>query len=144
VKISQPENILYARRFLRNLKKKIRLKAGNMKGLDLAGMDDIRTLIDFDNRYTAPLHGFGDALEYYNRCSAIHYLRNITIPTLIVNARNDPFLSEACYPVEISKQNPAVTFEAPDHGGHVGFAQFNKNGLYWSEERALAFLQSQR
>ena len=64
------------------------------------------------------------------------------IVSLIVNAQNDPFLSDSCYPTEITKENPQVRFEAPTHGGHVGFAQFNKNGLYWSEERALAFLQS--
>ena len=113
-----------------------------MQGLDLAGIDDIRTLVDFDNRYTAPLHGFSDALEYYRRCSALFYLKGITVPTLIVNAQNDPFLSDSCYPTDITKENPLVRFEAPSHGGHVGFAQFNKNGLYWSEERALAFLKS--
>jgi len=142
LKISRPENYVYSRRFLKNLKSKVRRKADQMQGLDLSGIDDIRTLVDFDNRYTAPLHGFSDALEYYQRCSALFYLNGITVPTLIVNAQNDPFLSDSCYPTEITKENPWVKFEAPSHGGHVGFAQFNKNGLYWSEERALAFLQS--
>lgn len=142
LKISQPHNYVYSRRFLRNLKAKVRRKANQMQGLDLAGIDDIRTLVDFDNRYTAPLHGFSDALEYYRRCSALFYLKGIVVPTLIVNAQNDPFLSDSCYPTGITKENPHVRFEAPSHGGHVGFAQFNKNGLYWSEERALAFLQS--
>jgi predicted alpha/beta-fold hydrolase len=142
LKISQPGNYVYSRRFLKNLKAKVKRKAGQMEGLNLAGIEDIRTLVDFDNRYTAPLHGFRDALEYYHRCSALFFLKGITTPTLIVNAQNDPFLSDSCYPTDINKENPMVTFEAPSHGGHVGFAQFNKNGLYWSEERALAFLQS--
>lgn len=143
LKISQPTNVVYSRRFLKNLKLKVKRKATQMSGLDVEGIDNIRTLVDFDNRYTAPLHGFRDALDYYHRCSAIYYLKGISIPTLIVNAQNDPFLSDTCYPVGITKENPMVHFEAPSHGGHVGFAQFNKNGLYWSEERALAFLKSQ-
>lgn len=140
--ISRPENFLYSRRFLRNLKLKVKRKAGLMQGLDLSGIDNIRTLVDFDDRYTAPLHGFEDARDYYQRCSSLYYLKGIRIPTLIVNAKNDPFLSDTCYPMDISRENPHVTFEAPSHGGHVGFAQFNKNGLYWSEQRALAFLNS--
>ncbi|MEJ1239774.1 alpha/beta fold hydrolase [Chryseolinea sp. T2] len=142
LKISQPGNIVYSRRFLKNLKLKVKRKATQMEGLDLTDIDSIQTLVDFDNRYTAPLHGFKDALDYYNRCSALFYLKGITVPTLIVNAQNDPFLSDTCYPVDITRDNPMVRLEAPSHGGHVGFAQFNKNGLYWSEERTLAFLTS--
>ena len=141
VKISEPSNFVYARRFIKNLKSKIVRKSSQMGGLSLEGIDSIRTLIEFDDRYTAPLHGFTSALEYYHRCSSLHFLKDIRIPTLIVNAKNDPFLSEACYPMFIHDENSMVTFEAPRFGGHVGFAQFNKNGLYWSEERALAFLK---
>lgn len=142
LKISQRSNFVYARRFIRNLKAKIVRKASQMEGLSIDGIDNIRTLIDFDDRYTAPLHGFPNALEYYRRCSSLHFLKDIKTPTLIVNAKNDPFLSGSCYPTEINRENSMVTFEAPRFGGHVGFAQFNKNGLYWSEERALAFLKS--
>ncbi len=78
-------------------------------------------------------------MDYYTKCSSIHFVDAITIPTLIVNAQNDPFLSEACYPVTQLKNHAVIKFENPTHGGHVGFAQFNKNGLYWSEERALSF-----
>ena len=113
-----------------------------MRDLDVTGIDAIKTLIDFDDRYTAPLHGFSNAIDYYTRCSAKPFLRTIAVPTLIVNAQNDPFLSKACYPTPDEIQNDRVTFEAPRYGGHVGFAQFSKNQLYWSEERALAFLLS--
>ena len=111
-----------------------------MAGLDLNGIEKIKTLMSFDDRYTAPLHGFNGALDYYNKCSSIHFIEYITIPTLIVNAQNDPFLSELCYPLAKLKNHPCVKLENPRFGGHVGFTQFNKNGLYWSEERALSFL----
>jgi len=96
--------------------------------------------MSFDDRYTAPLHGFKNAMDYYTQCSSIHFLGSINIPTLVVNAENDPFLSELCYPVAKFKNHAFVKFENPRYGGHVGFAQFNKNGLYWSEERALRFI----
>ena len=64
----------------------------------------------------------------------------IKTPTLLINAQNDPFLSQECYPVDLLKDHPYVKFEHPLHGGHVGFIQLRKNGLYWSEERAIDFI----
>ncbi|HZY78793.1 MAG TPA: alpha/beta fold hydrolase [Cyclobacteriaceae bacterium] len=138
-KISEPANFLYANRFLVSLKKKIVTKSKLMKGLDTKDIDELFTLYDFDDRYTAPLHGFKDATAYYEACSAIHFLKEIRVPALIVNALNDPFLSSDCYPKDVS--NPNVHLEFIERGGHVGFAQFNQNGLYWSEWRALNFAQ---
>jgi len=142
VKISRPSNFIYSRRFLNSLKEKVIRKSTSMSGLDLQGIEKIDTLMHFDDRYTAPLHGFQGAMDYYTRCSSIHFLEGIEIPTLIVNAQNDPFLSELCYPVARLKNHRLIKFENPRYGGHVGFAQFNKKGLFWSEERALAFLTS--
>lgn len=139
LKISKPANMIYASRFLSSLKQKIRSKSLLLSGLDLTGLDKIKTILAFDDRYTAPLHGFQGAMDYYKQCSSIHFIETISIPTLIVNAQNDPFLSELCYPVAQCKSHHYAKFENPRHGGHVGFAQFNKNGLYWSEERALSF-----
>jgi len=140
LKISKPSNWMYSNRFLKSLKGKVIQKAQMMKGLDVTHIEKIKTLIEFDDRYTAPLHGYRDAIDYYTRCSSVHFLEGIRIPTLLVNARNDPFLSEACFPSQQLKNNPHVTFESPEYGGHVGFTQFHKNGLYWSEERAVSFL----
>jgi predicted alpha/beta-fold hydrolase len=140
VKISKPANLIYSHRFLKSLKSKIIQKSKVMSGLDLNGIEKIKTLMSFDDRYTAPLHGFNSAIDYYNKCSSIHFIENINIPTLIVNAQNDPFLSELCYPLTKLRNHPCVKLENPRFGGHVGFAQFTKNGLYWSEERALSFL----
>ncbi|HEY9007826.1 MAG TPA: alpha/beta fold hydrolase [Ohtaekwangia sp.] len=139
-KISLSSNRLYSERFLKSLKKKIITKAASRKELDITNIQNITSLIDFDNRYTAPLHGFGSAIDYYTQCSSLQFLPAITVSTLIINAQNDPFLSEDCYPVKLLEGHPYVRFENPLYGGHVGFAQFHKNGLYWSEERAMHFI----
>lgn len=140
LKISRRSNWVYSDRFLKSLKGKVIQKAGVMSGLDVKDIKEVRTLVEFDDRYTAPLHGFSGALDYYKKCSSIQFLEGIKTPTLLINASNDPFLSEACYPSKQLENNPYIQFESPVYGGHVGFAQFNKNGLYWSEERAMSFL----
>lgn len=132
---------VYANRFLRSLKKKVITKSGLMKGLAITGIDVISTLKDFDDRYTAPLHGFKDAIHYYQSCSSLYFLKGIGVPTLVVNAKNDPFLGADCYPMDI--HNPFLQFDFPRHGGHVGFSLLNKK-LYWSELRALQFIQNIR
>jgi uncharacterized protein len=138
-KISETSNWIYANRFLRSLKKKIITKAALMPGLDTRGIESIRTLLQFDDRYTAPLHGFENAVDYYRKNSSIGFVEKITIPTLIINTLNDPFLSKACFPTEMLKGHSNVRFEILLRGGHVGFTQFNKNGLYWSEQRTVDF-----
>ncbi len=138
LQISQPENWLYTKRFLNSLEIKVVAKSKVMEGLNLSHFSKIKTLMDFDEHYTAPLHGFSGAIDYYQKCSAIQFLHQIKIPTLLVNAQNDPFLSKECFPTQIN--NPMLTFEAPGHGGHVGFSLFNKSGLYWSELRATEFI----
>ena len=142
IKISQPSNWIYSRRFLTGLKAKVIQKSKVRKEIDVRGIEKIKKLINFDDRYTAPIHGFRNAIEYYHQCSAIRFVNDIKIPTLIVNAKNDPFLSEECYPYALLNSHPYVIFESPNHGGHVGFTLFNQNGLYWSELRALNFIQS--
>jgi hypothetical protein len=88
------------------------------------------------------LHGFENAAAYYAACSAKSFLKNIDVPTLIVNAKNDPFLSEACYDPELVKGLDHVFLETPEEGGHCGFAGHDLHGPAWSERRALAFLKS--
>lgn len=141
-KISKPSNWIYSQRFLKSLRKKIVYKSTLMNGLDIKGLSKIKNLREFDDYYTGPLHGFKNALDYYEQCSAIRFIQSINVPTLLVNAANDPFLSPECYPGELLKNHPFVSFESPKHGGHVGFTQFNKNGLYWSEQRVLDFLSA--
>ncbi len=136
----KPYNWLYSRRFLRNLKLKVKVKHQQFPELiKLNGLQEVNNLWKFDDLYTGPIHGFIDAEDYYYQCSAIRYLEGINIPCLIVNAKNDPFLPAECYPVELIEKLPHIVFESPEHGGHVGFMELNREGYYWSEKRALAF-----
>lgn len=133
---------VYAQRFLRSLKEKVITKSRLMKELDVKGIGKINSLLEFDDRYTAPIHQFSNAYDYYNRCSSIHFVDKIQIPTLIVNAKNDPFLDHSVNTSSSLHNNEMIRFETPDYGGHVGFTLFNQNGLYWSELRALKFINN--
>lgn len=139
-KISAPGNRIYSNRFLKSLKGKILLKSRFRKELDIAKLQQIRTLEEFDECYTAPLHGFKNARDYYEQCSALRFVQHIKTPSLIINTLNDPFLSKECFPAALLEGHPFVKLQILSRGGHVGFTQFNKNGLYWSEQRALEFL----
>lgn len=141
-KISQPSNWIYSQRFLKSLRKKVLDKSKIMSNLDARGLMKIKNLREFDDYFTGPIHGFKDALDYYHQCSAIRFIQSISIPSLIISAANDPFLSPECYPTQIVKNHTSVSFESPNHGGHVGFTQFSKNGLYWSEQRAIDFFKN--
>lgn len=102
---------------------------------------NIRSLNMFDNAYTAPLHGFADAQDYYARSSALPYLAHIALPTLIINAQNDPFFPAAHLP-RAEQVSPAVTLVQPQHGGHAGFVGGSGRGsLNWLPENLLAFFR---
>ena len=100
----------------------------------------IKTFKHYDDRYTAPLHGFKDADEYWQKCSSRQFIKEIKTPVLIVNALDDPFLAGNCYPFKEAEKSKYVYLETPQAGGHVGFVEFNKESLYWSEKRAIEFL----
>ncbi|UCF66567.1 MAG: alpha/beta fold hydrolase [Acidobacteriota bacterium] len=141
--MERPSRRIYMVYFLRSLRAKIRAKMRLQPGeIDDRGFGKLRTFRDFDSRYTAPLHGFRDADDYYRRASSRQYLAAIRVRTLLVNAGDDPFLSPSCYPREEAGSNPNFFLEVPPRGGHVGFVAFNRQREYWSEMRAAAFLDS--
>jgi uncharacterized protein len=141
VKITKSGGGIYIKRFLRLLHKKIKMKMKVMPGsISDNGYNQIKTLKDFDDRYTAPLHGFRDALDYYEKSSCGPFLAKISVPTLLVNSADDPFLAESAYPVQEARASAHLVLEVTDFGGHVGFLAFNGSGEYWSESRAVAFL----
>jgi uncharacterized protein len=139
-KLSVGFNRLYEYRFLRGLDAKLRAKIRQFPGLLKQARRPARSLYEFDDLYTAPLHGFRDAQDYYQRCSSLHYLDGIKAKTLVINAKNDPMLSEACFPYGKFSALENVFFETPDGGGHVGFCRHSRNGRYWTEERTAGFL----
>mgnify|MGYP000094296703 CR=1 FL=1 len=133
------KNRLYHNRFKQYLVDRLRLKQKqHTDKLSVKEVNSINTLIDFDNVYTSKAHGFKDALDYYTQCSSLQFLPNINIPTLIINALNDSFLSPECFPVKEAKESKYLHLEMPKYGGHVGFIL--KNNIYYNEQRALAFL----
>ena len=138
--LSSGLNMVYTRMFLQTLKPKCLAKLNQFPGLfDREALLGARDLYQFDNVVTAPLHGYRDTDDYWDRASARHVLDDITVPTLVLNARNDPFLPDRHLPTSAS---PMVTLEYPAHGGHVGFAAGPLPGrLDWLPQRMLAFLE---
>jgi len=140
--LDKPAGRFYRNRFLAKLKKKIEAKEKNLPdSITSRHFRSIRTLEDFDNFYTAPLHGFRDADDFYLNASCGPYLQQVGIPLLLVNAANDPFLPEACYPKELAAGHAHVYLEIPARGGHVGFTLPGRPEN-WMELRAFQFIQS--
>ena len=138
--IGKLRNWIYQKRFLRMLHDTIRAKMKAMPGkLNDDNYSSIRSLRDFDDRY-APMQGFADADDYYSKPSSGQFLSDIGIPTLIINARDDPFLSPQCYPVKVAGKSKYLHLEMPRHGGHMGFVSSYKDGSYWHERRIVEFL----
>jgi len=139
--LARVQNRPYMRNFLRSLRSKIEDKATRFP--DQVSADDyssIRTFRDFDDRYTAPLHGFRDAEHYWATCSSRQFLSAIRVPTLMISALDDPFLPEACYPEDEARRSSNLRLDLPKYGGHVGFCGRDR---YWSELRAVDFLKAQ-
>jgi len=133
----------YTQYFLHSLRQKIRVKATQHPGrVSAEPLRDIRSLRGFDDAYTAPLHGFRNADDYYLQASSKPILPDVAVPTLLLNAANDPFLPDSCYPRSIAEEHDRLVLEVPESGGHVGFVSFNDAGEYWSERRTTSFLTS--
>ncbi|MCB0847463.1 MAG: alpha/beta fold hydrolase, partial [Bacteroidetes bacterium] len=113
------ENFIYMQRFMKSLRQKVREKIHLMpEGIQV---NQLRNFSQFDDAITAPLHGFENAVDYWTKSSSKQFIPGIRIPTLLVNAANDPFLTPECFPKEEAEQNPWFTLEVPGQGGHTGF-----------------------
>ncbi|MEM8566154.1 MAG: alpha/beta fold hydrolase [Bacteroidota bacterium] len=129
----------YRKKFLRRLEKKIKKKAELYPDeIEYKDFSKIKYFPDFDNAYTAPLHGFDDAYDFYQKASAKNFLDSVSVPLLLINALNDPFLTKGCYPYDIVTRSGLVYLETPRFGGHVGFIQ-RKTNITYLEQRAMDF-----
>ena len=137
-------NLVYTRMFMKSLQAKSADKLARHPGIfDGAAMWRARTLREFDNVVTAPLHGFVDTDDYWRRASARPGLVNIVLPTLLINALDDPFVPPAALP-DAALLPSCVTAEFPVHGGHVGFVNGAFPGhLDWLPRRVLGYFAGQ-
>lgn len=135
--------LIYTRYFLRTLKQKSLYKIGKHQlRIDLRQMRAASTFRQLDDLFTAPVHGFDSAEDYWDKSSSKRRLSRIRIPTLLLNARNDPFLPAAALP-HSREVSPYVVLEYPDSGGHVGFVSGRFPGdLDWLPQRIFSFFQS--
>lgn len=110
---------------------------------DLPDLSEIHDFPSFDDAVTAPLNGFSDAHDYYTRASSRQFLGGIRVPTLILHARDDPFMTPAVIPKPEELSDP-VRFELSEHGGHVGFVAADRHGMpeYWLEKRIPEYLRA--
>lgn len=141
--IEQPANRIYNNRFITSLKKKMRRLQKLYPALyDLKQLASVRTVRDFDRHYTAIYNGFNDVEDYYAQSSALQFIEQIRLPTLVIQAQDDPFVPFDAFRSDAFKNNPLVTLLAPEKGGHVGFisAQKGKN-RFWAENRLLEFFR---
>ncbi|MDB5775168.1 MAG: alpha/beta fold hydrolase [Herbaspirillum sp.] len=135
-------NRVYARNFLQTMRPKCLSKLEQFPGLfDREALLQARDLYAFDNIVTAPLHGYRNTDDYWDRASARHVLGDITVPTLILNAQNDPFLPPRHLPQTAA---PSVRLVYPEQGGHVGFLADDASGaagmLSWLPQQMMHFL----
>jgi uncharacterized protein len=138
--LDKPEKKFYLNRFLKKLGNKIREKSKVYPELiSYEGFEKIKSFREFDTRYTAPLHGFKDADDFYEQASSGNYIARIQTPTLIVNSLSDLFLPPSCFPFEVAENHEYVSLETPKYGGHIGFTLAGKEEN-WMEVRAFEFI----
>lgn len=134
---------LYQRHFLKCLRNRLAEKFQEQPApIELPPLATLKTIWDFDDKVTAPLHGFSGVNEYYSTASSRQYLRSIQIPTLVLHSKDDPFMTPDVIP-EKQELSPKVNLEITEAGGHVGFVAGSVpwRVRYWLEERVPEFLR---
>jgi hypothetical protein len=145
--LEQRSNSVYEWNFVRNLKGRMRRKARLWPGcFDLRLLDGLRTVREFDERFTAPHHGFVDADDYYYRASGLRRIDRVQVPTLILSAADDPFVPPEQFEESAVTTNPRITVQVTRHGGHCGFYTGATPGFdgYWAEQRVIEFARARR
>lgn len=137
---------VYQSYLIRQLQAKLAFKVNDARlgpAMPVLSQDvaSLQTFFEFDDRVTAPLHGFADVHDYYSRASGLPFLKNITTPTLVMHAADDPFMTDAVIPKD-AELSPAVEYELHSNGGHVGFIDGGSpwRPRFYLERRILQFL----
>lgn len=139
--LGKRENIIYDRRFLIALKRKIRKRSRQAPEMyTCAHLSKIRTIYDFDDFYTAKLFGFGTAANYYRTQSSNQYLERIRVPALLVIAKDDPLVPFEVYDHPAFRKNPCLRLVAVEHGGHLGFLARGRP-RFWLDGLVLDWLE---
>jgi len=141
--LSTGVSLIYSKHFIERIIKKLKIKQEHLPEFkpNFTYLKKLWKFEAFDNEITAPINGFIDAKDYWQKSSSLFYLKKIPIKTLIVNALNDPFLAKRCYPFAETKNHAFVDLETPSRGGQVGFLEqgFNK---VWIDRRIGEFLET--
>jgi len=137
--IEKKSNRIYLKRFLGKLQAKLEMKAEKYPELKF-NWEQIHSFQDFNRAYTLPVYGFASEEAFYQQARTDHLLENIAVPTLMVNAWNDPMLGGQNFPIKEVKNAPLVTLETPKVGGHVGFSKSGSD-FSWMELRTNSFLE---
>jgi uncharacterized protein len=143
-KMSRRENWIYESRFVSRLKQRIRRRAESLPGVyDTSLLDGCKTVYEFDDKITAPFFGFGTADNYYTTQSSNQYLDRIRIPTLLIQAKDDPLIPFEIFDHPGIRNNANITLVAVEHGGHLGFLS-NHAPRFWVDRVVLHWLEEIR
>jgi hypothetical protein len=145
IAIEQGLNRIYSRHFRATLVPKAMAMARRFPGtLDASAIARVDSMYGFDDVVTAPLHGFTGTDDYWQRASSKPWLKAVAVPTLVLNARNDPFIPASSLPTR-AQAGAAITLEQPDDGGHAGFPEPRvRGGMDWLPQRLVGFFRELR
>jgi predicted alpha/beta-fold hydrolase len=142
--LEKPSNCIFQHHMVTNLKRRVQGLSSLEGFVDKEALSRARTFRQFDELYTAPLAGFRDALEYYEKASALPHLKNIHLPTLLLHALDDPFLPAEPFQAPEIDSNPSLGVVLTRQGGHVGFIEKDGQGdvdRFWAENRVIDFFR---
>jgi predicted alpha/beta-fold hydrolase len=142
--LERPANRIYQWNFVKDLKRRMRRKARCHPGaFDLSALDRVKTVREFDEKYTAPYFGFRDAEDYYRRASAMRVIDRIRVPALIITSEDDPFVPSRPFHDPKVAANPCIDLRLSAHGGHCGFVgpvSSAQDDGYWAENQIVDFV----
>lgn len=140
--IGRPRNVVYELRFLRQLRAAVRRKRSVMPGaIPGSNPERVKSIWEFDEAVTAPAFGFRDAADYYRRCSAARFLHSVRVPTLVIQARDDPFVPFEAFDLPAFRNNDSLRLVSPRHGGHVAFLAKGSE-RFWAQREAVRLFQA--